>query len=90
MPQPERDQQVMQFVQCTDSDTRRPDLHPGTRRRVKHPGAHHDNDPRRRLEVRHLPVRAPLPVLHADFATEQRVPRIMDDRIGPDMGRMTP
>ena len=80
----------MQFVQRADSDTRRPSLHPGTRRRVEHPGAHHDNDSLRRLKVRHLPVRAPLPVMQADFAPEQRVPGVMNDRIGPDMGKMTP
>jgi len=90
LPEPERDQQAMQFVQRRDSDTGRPDLHLGTGRWVEHPGPHHDNDPRSRLEVRNLPVRATLPVMHADFAPEQRVPGIMDDRIGPDMGRMTP
>ena len=80
----------MQFIQRPDSDKGRPNLHPGTRRRIQHPGSHHDDDPRRCLEVCHLPVCAPLPVMHADFAPEQRVPGMMDDRISPDMGRMTP
>jgi hypothetical protein len=90
LPEAERDQQMMQIEQRADRNTRQPDLHPGTRGQVEHPGAHDDNDPRRRFEVRDLTVGAPLPVVHADLSPEQRVPRIVDDRISPDMGRMTP
>ena len=80
----------MQLEQRADRNTGRPNLHPGTRSRVEHPGAHDDDDPRRRLKVRDLTVGAPLPVVHADLSPEQRVPGIVDDGISPDMGRMTP
>ncbi len=74
LPEAERDQQLMQLEQRTDRNTGRPDLHPGTRGRVKHPGAHDDDDPRRRLEVRDLTVSASLPVMHTDLSPEQQVP----------------
>ena len=80
----------MQVEKCCDRDTGCTDLHPGTRRRVKHPGPHDDDDPRRRLEVGDLPVSSPLPILHAHPAPKQRVPWIVDDCLRPDMGRMTP
>jgi hypothetical protein len=90
LPEAQRDQQAMQLEQRIDRNTGQSNLHPGTGDRVEHPGTHDDDDARRRLEVRDLTVGTPLAVLHADLSPEQRVPRVVDDRIGPDMGRMTP
>ena len=90
LPEAERDQQLMQPEQRGNRNTGQPELHTGTRDRVEHPGAHDDDSPRRRFEVRDLTIGVSLPVLHADLSPEQRVPTTVDDRISPGMGRMTP
>lgn len=83
------DEHMMQISQGRDGNTRRTHLHARAGNRIQHPGRNHYDYAGRDLDMNHLALGTPLPILAPYSAAIQRVPPIEDLNIRPDMGRMT-
>ena len=75
-------------MQCRKGHARRADRHPDAGRGVEHPCRHHRHDAGQHLDVDKPTCLAVVGPLDPDATAEQRMPAIVDDSVGPDMGRM--
>jgi len=82
-------QQLIQFGQGGDGGARSAEVHAGASSCIEHPGGHNDDDTGAHLNVDNLARRSLLAVLTSHTAAVQRVPRVEDFDLLPDMGRMT-
>jgi len=82
-------QQLIQFDQGGDGCARSAEAHAGARGCVEHPGCHHNDDARAHLNMDNLARRSLLAELTSHTTAVQRVPRVEDFDLLPDVGRMT-
>jgi hypothetical protein len=89
-PKPKVGKQMMQIRQRRQRHARlaEPQLRAGDR--IEHPGRNDGDHAESDFDVEYLAVRAPLNGLPPQIPPEERVPAIVDDDVGPDMGRMSP
>lgn len=83
------DEQLMQISEGRDSDTWCTHLHARAGDRVQHPRRNNYDYAGRDLDMNHLAVGTPLPILPPHAAAKESVPPIENLNILPDMGRMT-
>jgi hypothetical protein len=81
-------EESMQVLEGVSRHLRGPEDHAGASHRIEHPGRNGDHGAGGRLDVDQLTGSAALVVACANGLTEQGMPRVVDDRIPPDMGRM--
>ena len=83
-----RNEKLVELGEGGQRDPRRTEFHSGAGRRIEHPDGHLDDYTRLHLEQGKRTIYTVLEALKAETATEMGMPRIMDDAILPDMGRM--
>lgn len=84
----EQAKQVAQLHQRSERGMRDPKPHSFAGGRIEHPGGQLLDNARLDFQVDDCAVAPPLCVLDREMSAEQRMPPVVDDSSGADMGRM--